>query len=97
VVIAIIAILMAILFPALNRAREQGRRAVCLSNLKQLALAWIMYADENDERLLMAKPLAVEMAWPLYPQVAYIKVRSGGLEAIVEIFGPASICPWKPS
>jgi prepilin-type N-terminal cleavage/methylation domain-containing protein/prepilin-type processing-associated H-X9-DG protein len=52
VVIAIIAILMAILFPALNRAREQGRRAVCLSNLKQLALAWIMYADENDDKIV---------------------------------------------
>jgi len=52
VVIAIIAVLMAILFPALNRAREQGRRAVCLSNLKQLALAWIMYADENDDKIV---------------------------------------------
>jgi len=52
VVIAIIAILMAILFPALKRAREQGRRAVCLSNLKQLALAWIMYADENDDKIV---------------------------------------------
>jgi prepilin-type N-terminal cleavage/methylation domain-containing protein/prepilin-type processing-associated H-X9-DG protein len=52
VVIAIIAILMAILMPALNRAREQGRRAVCLSNLKQLTLAWIMYADENDQKIV---------------------------------------------
>jgi prepilin-type N-terminal cleavage/methylation domain-containing protein/prepilin-type processing-associated H-X9-DG protein len=52
VVIAIIAVLMAILFPALNRAREQGRRAVCLNNLKQLALAWNMYADENDEKIV---------------------------------------------
>ena len=52
VVIAIIAILMAILMPALNRAREQGRRAVCLSNLKQLALAWIMYADDNDDKIV---------------------------------------------
>ena len=52
VVIAIIAILMAILMPALNRAREQGRRAVCLSNLKQLTLAWIMYADENDDKIV---------------------------------------------
>jgi len=40
VVIAIIAILMAILIPTLNRAREQGKRAVCLSNLKQMMLAW---------------------------------------------------------
>jgi len=52
VVIAIIAVLMAILFPALNRAREQGRRAVCLNNLKQLALAWTMYADENDVKIV---------------------------------------------
>jgi prepilin-type N-terminal cleavage/methylation domain-containing protein len=47
VVIAIIALLMAILMPALNRARELGRRIVCGGNLKQLALAWVMYADEN--------------------------------------------------
>jgi len=52
VVIAIIAILMAILMPALHRVREQGKRAVCLSNLKQLNLAWIMYADENDDKLV---------------------------------------------
>lgn len=52
VVIAIIAVLMAILMPALNRAREQGRRAVCLSNLRQLGLAWTMYADENDDRIV---------------------------------------------
>ena len=42
VVIAIIAVLMAILMPTLNRAREQGRRAACLANLKQLTLAWLM-------------------------------------------------------
>jgi prepilin-type N-terminal cleavage/methylation domain-containing protein/prepilin-type processing-associated H-X9-DG protein len=52
VVIAVIAILMAILMPALNRAREQGQRAVCLSTLKQLTLAWMMYADDNDDRLV---------------------------------------------
>ncbi len=52
VVIAIIAILMAVLMPALSRAREGGKRAACLSNLKQLAMAWNMYADENSERLV---------------------------------------------
>ncbi|MCL5282382.1 MAG: type II secretion system GspH family protein [Planctomycetes bacterium] len=52
VVISIIAILMAVLMPALKRAREGGKRASCLSNLKQLALAWNMYADENDDRLV---------------------------------------------
>ena len=52
VVIAIIAILMSVLMPALKRAREGGKRASCLSNLKQLTLAWSMYADENDDRLV---------------------------------------------
>jgi type II secretory pathway pseudopilin PulG len=48
VVIAIIAVLMAIIMPSLNRAREMGRRAVCLNNTKTLALAWTLYASEND-------------------------------------------------
>jgi len=52
VVIAIIALLMAILMPALQRAREQGRRAVCLNHLKTLTLGWMMYADENDDRIV---------------------------------------------
>ncbi|MCJ7693450.1 MAG: prepilin-type N-terminal cleavage/methylation domain-containing protein, partial [Sedimentisphaerales bacterium] len=52
VVIAIIAILMAVLMPALHSAREQGMRAVCLSNLKQLTLAWQVYADENEDRIV---------------------------------------------
>ncbi len=52
VVIAIIAILLAIMMPALSRVREQGKRAVCLSNLKQLNLAWNLYADDNDDRIV---------------------------------------------
>jgi prepilin-type N-terminal cleavage/methylation domain-containing protein/prepilin-type processing-associated H-X9-DG protein len=46
VVIAVIAVLMAILMPALNRAREQGKRAVCLQNNRTLLLAWTLYCDE---------------------------------------------------
>ena len=52
VVIAIIAVLMAILMPALNRVKEQGKRAACLSNVKQMGLAWIMYADDNDSKIV---------------------------------------------
>jgi prepilin-type N-terminal cleavage/methylation domain-containing protein len=48
VVIAVIAILMAILMPALKLAREQARGISCRSNQKQLALAYIMYAGDND-------------------------------------------------
>ena len=52
VVIAVIAILMAILLPALKSAREQGKRAVCLNNLKQLQITWHMYADDNDGKIV---------------------------------------------
>ncbi len=47
VVIAIVAVLVAILFPTLNRAREAGKRAACMSNLRQLQIAWQTYADEH--------------------------------------------------
>jgi prepilin-type processing-associated H-X9-DG protein len=50
VVIAIIAILAAILFPVFAKAREKARQTACLSNMKQLGLAWAMYASDYDER-----------------------------------------------
>jgi len=50
VVIAIIATLMAILMPALSLAREQGRRTVCMANVRRLAVSLKMYADTNDDR-----------------------------------------------
>jgi prepilin-type N-terminal cleavage/methylation domain-containing protein/prepilin-type processing-associated H-X9-DG protein len=52
VVIAIIALLAAILFPAFARARESGRKASCQSNLKQIGTAWLMYAQDYDERAM---------------------------------------------
>ena len=52
VVIAIIAILMAVLMPALQRVREQGKRAVCLNNLRQLHLCWHMYTDDSDGKIV---------------------------------------------
>jgi prepilin-type N-terminal cleavage/methylation domain-containing protein len=49
VVIAIIAILAAILFPVFSRAREQARKAACISNAKQIGLALMMYCQDWDE------------------------------------------------
>jgi len=57
VVIAIIAILAAILFPVFARARENARRASCMSNLKQMSLGMMMYVQDYDEKF---SPLA----WP---------------------------------
>ncbi len=48
VVIAIIAVLMAILLPSLNRARQQARAVYCSGNLKNIHLAILMYAEDNN-------------------------------------------------
>ena len=49
VVIAIIAILASMLLPALGRAKEEGKKALCKANLKQVHLVWEMYASDNDD------------------------------------------------
>jgi prepilin-type N-terminal cleavage/methylation domain-containing protein/prepilin-type processing-associated H-X9-DG protein len=48
VVIAVIALLLAIILPALKIAKQQGSAAVCMSNEHQLALVWALYYDDND-------------------------------------------------
>jgi prepilin-type N-terminal cleavage/methylation domain-containing protein/prepilin-type processing-associated H-X9-DG protein len=52
VVIAIIAILAALLLPALTTAKLKGTMAVCLSNERQLVTAWIMYCNDNGDKML---------------------------------------------
>ena len=50
--IGIIALVTAILLPAMNVAREQAQRTTCLSNLRQLTMAWQLYAQEHNGRLV---------------------------------------------
>ena len=52
VVIAIIAILAAILFPVFAQAKEAAKKTTSISNLKQIGLAWTMYAGDNDDTLM---------------------------------------------
>jgi prepilin-type N-terminal cleavage/methylation domain-containing protein/prepilin-type processing-associated H-X9-DG protein len=75
VVIAIIAILAAILFPVLARAREKARQTSCLNNMKQIGLAFQMYAQDYDERVLFAQHMnygtigRVHWPWLMQPYV----------------------------
>ena len=52
VVVSIISLLLAILLPALRGAREQSRRMACQNNLRQLATAWHLYLEDNEEHFL---------------------------------------------
>jgi len=59
VVIAVITLLLALLIPALRSAKEQAHRTVCLSNLKQLTLAWIAYATEHDSKIIQGSAFSM--------------------------------------
>lgn len=87
IVIAIISILAAILFPVFARARENARRTSCLSNLKQLGLAVMQYTQDNDEKYPMAyiatgqttspigKPVWANTVW-FWQEIVYPYVKS---------------------
>ncbi len=65
VVMTVIAVLMSILLPSLGKAKEAARRVTCASNLRQLTLAWTMYAMENDDQLV--SPMTYHNAMGYFP------------------------------
>lgn len=98
VVIAIIAILAGILFPVFASAKERGRQAKCLSNLKQLTGAFLMYVDDNDGRVPRVAPYCawIDTAsknWSgTLVTFAATDVRQGSLWKYVRTLG-VYICP----
>ena len=70
VVIAIVAILMALLFPALARAKSKSQQVACLSNLRQIGLAWMLALPDTEERFPDRRDLKVALGyrpWATWP------------------------------
>jgi prepilin-type N-terminal cleavage/methylation domain-containing protein/prepilin-type processing-associated H-X9-DG protein len=87
VVIAIIAILAAMLLPALSKAKDRGLGVACLSNTKQIALGFIMYAGDNGD--FFPSP-------PLWRQTSPIYINAHGKLAGTEWFYGTSSSTWLP-
>jgi len=99
VVIAIIAILAAILFPVFARAREKARQTSCLSNVKELTLGIMMYAQDYDERL-PGSYIYVSGGWPgrIYPYiVSGTTGGTGGIYTCPSWPGPFNFNPPLPA
>lgn len=65
VVVAVIVVLAALLFPVFGRARENARRTNCMSNLKQISLGFIQYSQDYDERLPLTSYGATNISWTI--------------------------------
>ena len=93
VVIAIIAILAAMLLPALSKARERARESVCMNNLKQWYLACYLYAQDNDEwQLAYWNGVTI---WPhTLARLGYVPSQRYGSNIIPKLWGLR--CPSNP-
>lgn len=95
VVIAIIAILAAMLLPALNSARERGKAVSCISNLKQCAMELIMYAD-NNKGYLPPYYWYGSPAWYDNTELYWTHILAGSSESSLAVKWESWHCPAMP-
>ncbi|HEX5399113.1 MAG TPA: prepilin-type N-terminal cleavage/methylation domain-containing protein [Verrucomicrobiae bacterium] len=104
VVIAIIAILAALLLPVLAAAKERGRRAECMNNLKQLGIGALTYVGDNNDKFM---PAAVDPAWGIQNPIeidfsvmqstADVGFNTSGMVNGVSTSASIWTCPNRPS
>jgi prepilin-type processing-associated H-X9-DG protein len=102
VVIAIIGVLAALLLPALARAKGSARKSACVSNLRQLGLAWRMYVDDHSGRFPDRRDLKESLPGGYMPWTTWPKSdpRAGWAAVVLESVLPQSRvleCPSMPT
>ena len=88
VVVAIIAVLAAMLLPALSQAREKARQSVCMANLKQMGLAFHLYAQDNNDFCPGYRPIGTGSFW-----FSYLASYIGGTSTKIR---RVWVCPSHP-
>ena len=86
VVIAIIAILAAVLFPVFARAKDAAKRASCLSNMRQVGYAMTMYLSDSDDRMPDRRDLKVSLGYKPWTSWPPSDPRTGWAAVVLEPF-----------
>src|SRR5262249_30191016 len=84
VVVSIIAILAALLLPALSKAKEKGKRISCVSNLRQFGISWTLYANDHNQTIMETRETAGAYR---HPSVVTMKNVPGRTFFTIEAYG----------